>query len=98
MYAIGFCHHIERFCFQAGFIPIIGDIQRFVLAQTVADDLFALVGVVPDIGELVRCLYSSCSLAEDLQRAVMNTALTRVATVVTAHSYVGKITVFIGQN
>ncbi|HEZ2036804.1 TPA: DUF637 domain-containing protein, partial [Neisseria meningitidis] len=40
----------EVLLLQTGFIPIIGDIQNFVQAQTAADYLFALVGVVPGIG------------------------------------------------
>lgn len=41
----------EVLLFQTGFIPVIGDIQSFVEAQTAADYLFALLGVVPGVGE-----------------------------------------------
>ncbi|MCL6072135.1 S-layer family protein, partial [Neisseria meningitidis] len=44
----------EVLLLQTGFIPIIGDIQSFVQAQTAADHLFALLGVVPGIGESIQ--------------------------------------------
>ncbi|HGG9258240.1 TPA: hypothetical protein ACJJ3Q_002172, partial [Neisseria meningitidis] len=56
----------EVLLLQTGFIPIIGDIQSFVQAQTAADHLFALLGVVPGIGESIQA-YKVAKAAKNLQ-------------------------------
>ncbi|HFC8545844.1 TPA: DUF637 domain-containing protein, partial [Neisseria meningitidis] len=77
----------EVLLLQTGFIPIIGDIQSFVQAQTAADHLFALLGVVPGIGESIQA-YKVAKAAKNLQG--MKKALDKAATVATAQGYVSK--------
>ncbi len=84
----------EVLLLQTGFIPIIGDIQSFVQAQTAADHLFALVGVVPGIGESIQA-YKVAKAAKNLQG--MKKALDKAATVATAQGYVSKTKIKIGQ-
>lgn len=84
----------EVLLFQTGFIPIIGDIQSFVQAQTAADHLFALLGVVPGIGESIQA-YKVAKAAKNLQG--MKKALDKAATVATAQGYVSKTKIKIGQ-
>ncbi|WP_240637554.1 DUF637 domain-containing protein, partial [Neisseria meningitidis] len=84
----------EVLLLQTGFIPIIGDIQSFVQAQTAADHLFALVGVVPGIGESIQA-YKVAKAAKNLQG--MKKALDKAATVTTAQGYVSKTKIKIGQ-
>ncbi|HGG8674629.1 TPA: DUF637 domain-containing protein, partial [Neisseria meningitidis] len=84
----------EVLLLQTGFIPIIGDIQSFVQAQTAADHLFALVGVVPGIGESIQA-YKVVKAAKNLQG--MKKALDKAATVATAQGYVSKTKIKIGQ-
>ncbi|HFC7641940.1 TPA: DUF637 domain-containing protein, partial [Neisseria meningitidis] len=84
----------EVLLFQTGFIPIIGDIQNFVQAQTAADHLFALLGVVPGIGESIQA-YKVAKAAKNLQG--MKKALDKAATVATAQGYVSKTKIKIGQ-
>ncbi|HGO8582049.1 TPA: DUF637 domain-containing protein, partial [Neisseria meningitidis] len=84
----------EVLLLQTGFIPIIGDIQNFVQAQTAADYLFALVGVVPGIGESIQA-YKVAKAAKNLQG--MKKALDKAATVATAQGYVSKTKIKIGQ-
>ncbi|EJU56128.1 hemagglutinin/hemolysin-related protein [Neisseria meningitidis 93004] len=84
----------EVLLLQTGFIPIIGDIQSFVQAQTAADYLFALVGVVPGIGESIQA-YKVAKAAKNLQG--MKKALDKAATVATAQGYVSKTKIKIGQ-
>ncbi|WP_238001315.1 DUF637 domain-containing protein [Neisseria meningitidis] len=84
----------EVLLLQTGFIPIIGDIQSFVQAQTAADHLFALLGVVPGIGESIQA-YKVAKAAKNLQG--MKKALDKAATVATAQGYVSKTKIKIGQ-
>ncbi|HFC7657696.1 TPA: DUF637 domain-containing protein, partial [Neisseria meningitidis] len=84
----------EVLLFQTGFIPIIGDIQNFVQAQTAADHLFALLGVVPGIGESIQA-YKVAKAAKNLQG--MKKALDKAATVATAQGYVSKTKIKVGQ-
>lgn len=84
----------EVLLFQTGFIPIIGDIQSFAQAQTAADYLFALLGVVPGIGE-ARQAYKAAKAAKNLQD--MKKALDKAATVATAQGYVNKTKIKVGQ-
>ncbi|HEZ6983284.1 TPA: DUF637 domain-containing protein [Neisseria meningitidis] len=84
----------EVLLLQTGFIPIIGDIQSFAQAQTAADHLFALVGVVPGIGESIQA-YKVAKAAKNLQG--MKKALDKAATVATAQGYVSKTKIKIGQ-
>ncbi|WP_060975642.1 DUF637 domain-containing protein [Neisseria mucosa] len=84
----------EVLLLQTGFIPIIGDIQNFVQAQTAADYLFALLGVVPGIGESIQA-YKVAKAAKNLQG--MKKALDKAATVATAQGYVSKTKIKIGQ-
>lgn len=49
-----------------GFIPIICDIQSFAQAKTATDYLFALLGVVPGIGEAIQT-YKVAKAAKNLQ-------------------------------
>ena len=84
----------EVLLLQTGFIPIIGDIQNFVQAQTAADYLFALVGVVPGIGESIQA-YKVAKAAKNLQG--MKKALDKAATVATAQGYVSKTKIKVGQ-
>ncbi|WP_127218375.1 DUF637 domain-containing protein [Neisseria meningitidis] len=84
----------EVLLLQTGFIPIIGDIQNFVQAQTAADHLFALLGVVPGIGESIQA-YKVAKAAKNLQG--MKKALDKAATVATAQGYVSKTKIKIGQ-
>nr|WP_232616703.1 DUF637 domain-containing protein [Neisseria meningitidis] len=84
----------EVLLLQTGFIPIIGDIQSFVQAQTAADHLFALLGVVPGIGESIQA-YKVAKAAKNLQG--MKKALDKAATVATAQGYVSKTKIKVGQ-
>ncbi|ELK67642.1 DUF637 domain-containing protein [Neisseria meningitidis] len=84
----------EVLLFQTGFIPIIGDIQSFVQAQTAADHLFALLGVVPGIGESIQA-YKVAKAAKNLQG--MKKALDKAVTVATAQGYVSKTKIKVGQ-
>ena len=84
----------EVLLLQTGFIPIIGDIQNFVQAQTAADYLFALLGVVPGIGESIQA-YKVAKAAKNLQG--MKKALDKAATVATAQGYVSKTKIKVGQ-
>ena len=84
----------EVLLLQTGFIPIIGDIQNFVQAQTAADHLFALLGVVPGIGESIQA-YKVAKAAKNLQG--MKKALDKAATVATAQGYVSKTKIKVGQ-
>ena len=84
----------EVLLLQTGFIPIIGDIQNFVQAQTAADYLFALLGVVPGIGESIQA-YKVAKAAKNLQG--MKKALDKAATVATAQGHVSKTKIKIGQ-
>ena|GEM_PF-703809 len=84
----------EVLLLQTGFIPIIGDIQNFVQAQTAADYLFALVGVVPGIGEAIQA-YKVAKAAKNLQG--MKKALDKAATVATAQGYISKTKIKVGQ-
>ncbi len=84
----------EVLLLQTGFIPIIGDIQNFVQAQTAADYLFALLGVVPGIGESIQA-YKVAKAAKNLQG--MKKALDKAATVATAQGYISKTKIKVGQ-
>ncbi|HFC6750407.1 TPA: DUF637 domain-containing protein, partial [Neisseria meningitidis] len=84
----------EVLLLQTGFIPIIGDIQSFVQAQTAADHLFALLGVVPGIGESIQA-YKVAKAAKNLQG--MKKALDKAVTVATAQGYVSKTKIKVGQ-
>ena len=84
----------EVLLLQTGFIPIIGDIQSFVQAQTAADYLFALLGVVPGIGEAIQA-YKVAKAAKNLQG--MKKALDKAATVATAQGYISKTKIKVGQ-
>lgn len=80
--------------FQTGFIPIICDIQSFAQAKTATDYLFALLGVVPGIGEAIQA-YKVAKAAKNLQG--MKKALDKAATVATAQGYVSKTKIKVGQ-
>lgn len=84
----------EVLLFQTGFISVIGDIQSFVEAKTVADYLFALLGVAPGVGE-ARQAYKTAETAKDLRG--MKKALDNAATIATERGYVNKTKIKVGQ-
>ena len=77
-----------------GFIPIICDIKSFAQAKTATDYLFALLGVVPGIGEAIQA-YKVAKAAKNLQG--MKKALDKAATVATAQGYISKTEIKVGQ-
>lgn len=77
-----------------GFVPVIGDIQSFVEAQTTADYLFATLGVLPGVSE-ARQAYKVAEAAKDLTG--MKNALNKAAVIGTEKGYISKTKIQIGK-
>ncbi len=77
-----------------GFIPVIGDIQTFAQAQSAADVLWGVAGIVPGLGE-ARNAYKVAEKAGDL--AEMKKALEKGVAVATEKGHVNKAKVTANQ-
>ena len=77
-----------------GFLPLIGDIQTVAQAQSAGDVLWAMVGIVPGLGE-ARQAYKVAEKAGDL--AGMKKALEQGTAIATQKGYVNKTKVTVNQ-